>query len=365
MAHIYFDNNATTAISQNVISEMMRICDKPSNPSSIHALGRNAKQLIENARAKIGVSLNVPKGFRILFTSSATEANNLVLHSAKASDRKIFTIETEHPSVLKGPIDEFLKVKESGEINLNDINSSGFYSIMIANNETGVIQPMNDIVQQVKCVNGILHVDAVQAIGKIPFSCEEIGANAYTISGHKFGGPYGVGCLIYDSDAIKIKPLMFGGGQEYGLRPGTENVMAIHGLAVATEDIAQRVQIMQTKTKLIRDYIENEIVVACDNVRIFGKNAKHRLPNTISMTMPGVKSELQVAYFDSHGIAVSAGAACSAGRVDHPHVQMAMNSSYEDASCTLRVSLGIDNTMEEAQLFIQKWKELYERHRNG
>jgi cysteine desulfurase len=359
---IYFDNNATTGPSKAVTNAMIDLIQEPMNASSIHSFGRQARILVESARKKIKTFLDVPKDFRIIFTSSATEANNMIINSAKLDSMKVFVSTVEHPSILKTNVDRQLKVNEDGELTLSEIQAKGFYSVMLANNETGVIQAIKDILNAVRDADSLLHVDAVQAIGKIPFSCSEIGADAFTISGHKFGGPYGIGCLIYNPEAFTLNPLIFGGGQEYGLRPGTENVVAIHALGVAVSEVEERVIRMQRDVLLIRNYIENEISSFCKEVIIFGKNASRRLPNTISMTMPGVKSEVQVAFFDSHGIAVSAGSACSAGRVEFPHVQMSMMSSYEEASCTLRVSLGIDNTIDEAKFFVEKWKELYIKH---
>ena len=363
MHRIYFDNNATTKKSESVVKVVSELLYEPLNASSIHSFGRQARNLVESARMKISSALGLSKGFRIIFTSSATEANNMIIHSAKTNGMKVFACKTEHPSINKAVIDQYLSVNVNGEIALNEITENGLFSVMLANNETGVIQAIKDVLEAVRNTNAVLHVDAVQAIGKIPFNCSEIGADAFTISGHKFGGPYGVGCLIYNPDIIKIHPLMFGGGQEYGIRPGTENVLAIHGLGVAVSEIDLRVKIMQERILPIKNYIESEILNFCDEVRIFGIKAKERLPNTISMTMPGVKSEIQVAYFVSHGIAVSAGSACSAGRVEFPEVQMAMMSTYEEASCSLRVSLGIENTLDEAQFFVAKWKELYNKHR--
>ncbi len=362
MHRIYFDNNATTKRSAAVVNGMSELLYEPLNASSIHSFGRQSRNLVEVARAKISAALSTPKGFRILFTSSATEANNMIVHSAKLNGMKVFACKTEHPSINKTGIDRYLSVDINGEIILDEIIDVGLFSVMIANNETGVIQPIKKVLEAVKNINSVLHVDAVQAIGKIPFNCSEFAADAFTISGHKFGGPYGVGCLIYNPNAIKVHQLMLGGGQEYGLRPGTENVLAIHGLGIAISEIDGRVQTMQEKILPLKNYIENEIKNFCDEVRIFGKNANERLPNTISVTMPGVKSEIQVAYFDSHGIAVSAGSACSAGRVEFPEVQMSMMSTYEEASCTLRVSLGIENTIDEAKFFVGKWKELYNKH---
>ena len=362
MDRIYFDNNATTRRSTSVVNAMSELLYEPLNASSIHSFGRKSRQLVEAARVKIAATLCVPKGFRILFTGSATEANNMMIHSAKSNDMKVFACKTEHPSINKTGIDRHLSVDINGEIILDEITDKGLFSVMIANNETGVIQPIHKVLEVVKNINSVLHVDAVQAIGKIPFNCSEFAADAFTISGHKFGGPYGVGCLIYNPNAIKVHQLMFGGGQEYGVRPGTENVVAIHGLGIAISEIDARVKVMQETILPINNYIENEIKSFCSAVRIFGQDARERLPNTTSITMPGVKSEIQVAYFDSHGIAVSAGAACSAGRVEFPEVQMAMQSTYEESSCTLRVSLGIENTMDEAKFFVGKWKELYNKH---
>jgi cysteine desulfurase len=359
---IYFDNNATTAPSDAVVKAMIELIQEPMNASSIHSFGREARNLVESARKKIRSFLGVPKDFRIIFTCSATEANNMIINSAKESKKKVFVSAVEHPSVLKAKPDKELQVNQNGELILSEIQENGFYSVMLANNETGVIQPIKDILNAVRNVNSSLHVDAVQAIGKIPFNCAEIAADAFTISAHKFGGPYGVGCLIYNPEIFKLNPLMLGGGQEYGIRPGTENVVAIHGMGVAASEIEERVVKMQRDILPIRDFIEDQISTFCNEGIIFGKDATNRLPNTISMTMPGVKSEVQVAFFDSHGIAVSAGSACSAGRVEFPHVQMSMMSSYEEASCTLRVSLGIHNTMDEAKFFIDKWKDLYTKH---
>lgn len=362
MTQIYFDHNATTKRSSRVISSMIEIGSEPLNPSSIHAYGRKARAIIESTRRKVAEVLGVPKGFRIVFTSSATEANNLMMSSAKEAGMVVSVAKTEHPSILKGQIDNLISVRENGEINLDEIIHEGFYSIMLANNETGVIQPIEDVVRRVRDVKGVIHIDSVQAIGKINFNCSAIGADAYTISGHKFGGPQGVGCLIYNPDAIKVKPIFFGGGQEQGMRPGTENVMAICGLGAAIDEVQSRVEVMEKNILPIREFIEQELI---EEGKIFGIDAKNRLPNTISIAMLGVKSELQVAYFDSQGISISAGAACSAGRVDYPHVQMAMGASYEDATCAIRISLGVDNTIDEAKEFINHWYKLYNQHKNS
>ena len=291
MGVIFFDHNATTRQSLAVRNAMIEFGDEPLNGSSIHVYGRKARSIIESVRAKILKALSAPKHFTVIFTSSATEANNLIMTSMKHAGMKVFVPTTEHHSILKGDLDEIISVKNNGEINLDEINQEGFYSIMLANNETGVIQPIDDIVTRVKEVQGIIHIDAVQAIGKINFNCSMIGADAYTISGHKFGGPQGVGCLIYNPDVIKIKPIFYGGGQENGLRPGTENLIAIYGLGIAIDELQWRIALMEKDVMSIRNFIENEL--KNDGI-IFGKDAKNRLPNTISIVMKGVKSELQV-----------------------------------------------------------------------
>lgn len=356
---IYFDNNSTTKLSSSVRNAMVEIEDEPLNPSSIHYYGRKARGIIESARSKIRARLEIPKGFRIIFTSSATEANNIIMKNAKRRGMIVSIPKTEHPSILKGEVDNLVSVNDNGEVNLDEISHQGFYSIMLANNETGVIQSIDNIIKRVREVNGIIHIDAVQAIGKVQFSSSVINADAYTISGHKFGGPQGIGCLIYNPDTIEVKPLFFGGGQEQGMRPGTENVMAIHGLGFAIDEVQSRVEVMQRDILPIRNFIEQELK---EYGIMFGIYAKNRLPNTTSIAMLGVKSELQVAYFDSYGIAVSSGAACSAGRVDYPHVQMAMNATYDNASCAIRISLGIENTMEEARFFVKQWYTLYKKY---
>jgi cysteine desulfurase len=356
---IYFDNNSTTTLSQSVRNALMQVQYEPLNPSSMHYFGRKARAIVEEARSKVRKILDVPKNFRIIFTSSATEANNIIITNAKRNGMLISVPKTEHPSILKGTIDNLISVNENGEINLEDIIHKGLYSIMLANNETGVIQSIDSIIKSIRDIGSIIHIDAVQAIGKIPFSCHTIGADAYTISAHKFGGPQGVACLIYNPDVIDIKPLFFGGGQEQGIRPGTENVMAIYGLGIAIVNIKEHLELMQNDILSIRNYIEDRL---CNHGIIFGIDAKNRLPNTTSIAMPGVKAELQIAYFDSNGIAVSAGAACSAGKVDHPYVHMAMNVCHNNASCAIRVSLGIENTMEEAKIFINHWYTLYKKY---
>ncbi len=366
---IYFDHNATTCPVTAVVHGMSEVLHIPFNASSIHKNGREARNIVENARTKVRQTFNVPKNYRVMFTCSATEANNTVIKSARTACYKIYASAIEHPSVMQMKPDVLLPINAAGELCLtglerccdNSVTDNMMLSVMMANNETGVIQPIDDVVRVAKRYGALLHVDAAQAPGKIDLDITKLEADVVTISAHKFGGPQGVGCIIYNTDTFKIAPLITGGGQEYGLRSGTENIAAIHGLSVACDFVVENIKIMQNKIAQIRNYIEEQIVRRCHRVIIFGGDARNRLPNTISIMMPYVKSEVQVAYFDANGVAVSAGSACSAGRVENPYVQMAMGYSYDESSCALRVSLGIDNTSDEAKFFIEKWIALYAR----
>ena len=353
---MYLDHNATTPPAREVL-EAMLIFD-PLNPSSIHSYGRKARAIMEETRNKIIKLFQVPKGFRVIFTGSATEANNLILNSFD----KIYASATEHPSILGGKITNLIPVTRQGLVDLQEIAADSLYTIMLANNETGVINPIKKIAGKVRDGKAFLHVDAVQGPGKIPLDLSDLGADSYAISSHKLGGPVGVGLLIYNQETIALKPLMKGGGQEYGLRPGTENILAIRGLSVALDLLEARLQKNQANQKL-RDQLELEIKKIAPEVIIFGEGAP-RLPNTLSITMPGIKSEVQVAFFDSQGLALSAGAACSAGRVEKPLVQLAMGYSYEEASTSLRISLGPNNQKEEMKFFLANWQELYKKTRN-
>ena len=368
--HVYFDNNATVQPSQNVIEAMMEVLQRPLNASSIHANGREARRIIEKTREKLRNTLSIPQEYRIIFTSSGTEANNTVIESARTEGYQIYASAIEHLSVMAMKPKYLLPVNQDGELCLDSLSkicqnnetSKAILSVMLANNETGVIQPITEVKKITDEQAILLHVDAVQGPGKINFKIDELGADVVTISGHKFGGPQGIGCIIYNTNTFKIIPLVMGGGQEYGLRSGTENIAAIHGLGIACNELENRTAKMHNEIKVIRDFIEKELITACPDAVIFGKNAQNRLPNTTSIMMSGVKSEVQVAYFDANGFAVSAGSACSASRVENPYVQTAMGYSYDEGSCALRISLGIDNTFEEANRFINKWVELYKRH---
>jgi cysteine desulfurase len=355
---MYLDYNSTSKPSREVLEAM--ILTEPLNPSSIHSYGRKARAILEETRTKLSKIFRIPKGYRTIFTSSATEANNLFLNSCD----KVFASATEHPSILKNDLAGILPVTREGLVDFEKLTISPFrvYAIMLANNETGVINPIKEIAEKVRKAGALLQVDSVQAPGKIALDLEALGADAYSISSHKMGGPFGIGCLIYNQDKISLKALIRGGGQEFGLRSGTENIQALRGFSVALDQLEVRLSSMK-KIQELRDWLELEIKKTAPEIIVFGAGAP-RLPNTLSINLPGVKSEVQVAYFDSHGIAVSAGAACSAGRVEKPLVQMAMGYSYEEAASSLRISLGPENRLEEIKFFLAKWQELYQKTKN-
>ena len=346
---IYLDYNATAPLRPEVEAALDKVSGEALNPSSIHAQGKKARKLVEEARGKI---LNFINAEALIFCGSGTEANNLALHQRD----KVIVSAIEHDSVYKSPrkIGE-IKVDENGIVDLNHLQellTSEFYplvSVMLANNETGVIQPIKKIAKIVHQHGALLHCDAVQAFGKIPINFKELGVDLLTLSAHKVGGPVGAGALVYKKE-IEIKPLMFGGAQEKNKRPGTENVAAIIGLAALTE--------IKNQQSDLRDYLETEIKKIAPEAIIFGEKFL-RLPNTTCLSMPGVESMTQLIHFDTNGICISSGAACSSGKVEVSRVLKAMNAPY--ATCAIRVSTGWKTTKGEIDQFIQKWAEIYQR----
>lgn len=357
---IYFDHNATSNIFAQVATEMASYINVPLNPSSLHSYGRNAKALVDAARSRVKAAACAGKEYKIIFTGSGTESNNLALRGVGLP---VITTASEHVSVFnvvgKGiiPIDRdgIVKLDQLEKI-LHNLKQRVLVSVMLANNETGVIQPIAEIVKIAKKYNCLVHTDAIQAFGKIPFDIYSLGVDLLTVSGHKFGGPVGVAGLFV-KEGVDLQPMILGGGQEYNIRSGSQCVIAIHGLGVASEVAIEKLNKYQNVGDL-RDYLEERIQSISQDSIIFGKNAP-RIPNTSSFTMPGVKNETQVIHFDLNGIAVSAGSACSARRLDYPRVQIAMGYSSNIAIEAVRVSLGRHSTKQEVDYFVEKWEQLY------
>lgn len=359
---IYLDYNATAPLHPQVREAMTELEGLPLNPSSVHYYGRMAKKLMEEARKKLAERLSAWPD-EVLFTASATEANNMALSAFPGY--RLAVAATEHSSILNAakqrpdtiilPVDKKgLLCQETLAKILEENPGKLLVSVMLANNETGVIQPVTEIAKQVHAAGGLIHCDAVQAFGKIPLDFGLLGVDMLTLAAHKLGGPVGVGTLIV-RNGLLIHPLLYGGGQEKRRRAGTENVAAIHGFG-------RLVEIMPDLSHLAgwRDKIETGLAAIAPQAVIPGAGA-HRTGNTLCLTMPGISSETQLMNFDLAGICVSAGSACSSGRIEPSHVLQAMGYDKEITDCALRVSLGWATTEMEVERFIAVWIEMYQR----
>lgn len=365
------DYNATGVIYPEVADEIHRVLLQGGNPSSVHSIGRVAKKEIENARMKIAGVVNC-RARDIIFTGGGTEANNLALKGLTGLAH-VFLSPIEHDSVLAATADlsiptSLLSVDMDGRVDQKDLadklastlaEGDGFLvTVMMANNETGVLQDIAAIAEIVHAAGGLLHVDAIQAFGKVAIDFVALGADLLTLSAHKTGGPQGVGALIL-KPTIPLAAQIKGGGQELGRRSGTENIAGIAGFGMAAEQVGKSLARME-ELRTIRDDIEAAILSICPSAPIYGRGAD-RLPNTLNVGMPGVQGETQVMHMDISGIAISSGSACSSGKVKESHVLKAMAVSGHAAREAIRVSLGWKNTAADAARFIAAWQALYER----
>ncbi len=363
MERYYFDHNATSPILPQVKNAVLEAMDEISNPSSVHWFGRRARARIDDARKKLLEIVNA-KDMRAIFTSSGTEANNMALRGITKGNILVSAI--EHASVIKlSTEDSYIAVDKNGIVDKNSLedilaknkDKKFIISVMLANNEVGVIQPIAQITEIAKKYGALVHSDAVQALGKINLDVLDLGVDMLTISGHKFGAPQGVGAILFKKN-IELNPLMIGGGQEWGFRAGTENVAAIYGLSVALDNLASKSQI--SNIEKLRNYLEERVKLISPQAKIFASKVA-RLPNTSCITMPNVNSQTQLIEFDTKGFAVSSGSACSSGKVTISHVLNAMDVVKEDSSCAIRISLGRENTKQQIDEFISVWDNLYKR----
>lgn len=391
---IYLDHNATASMRPQARDVMAALLGEPLNASSVHGPGRKARAVIEDARKKIAEALNCFHG-EIIFCGSGTEANNLALNQVSGLRLQVSAI--EHASVLKaakqrrpGVGRDIIAVNESGVIDLAALDRAlsnpsscdliagssladkldaavkpqhdgGKYktliSVMLANNETGVIQPIREVVEIARKYGALVHCDAVQALGKIPLDFSALGVDMMTVSAHKMGGPVGAAALVV-RDKLPISPLLLGGGQEKNRRAGTENVAAIAGFAKAVE-LIDLGHMRQLRNWL--DEMEKNISSPFQwGENIIGARAL-RLPNTSCIAMPGVPSETQLISFDLEGIAVSAGSACTSGRIEPSHVLKAMGVEDALAGTAIRVSGGWNTQETDIKAFARAWKTLYQR----
>ncbi|MBL4615968.1 MAG: cysteine desulfurase [Magnetovibrio sp.] len=361
---VYMDHNATSPTRSQAVDAVMRAMQIGGNPSSVHAQGRKARRLVEDAREQLRQVVNAPQSAQIVFTSCGTEANTLALQGSNRA--KAFVAATEHPSVMQahGCI-ECIPVDVNGLIDpfrLEEMFAGGgddvIVSVMLANNETGVLQQIEGIVNIAHRYDALVHCDAVQALGKIDVDFAALGIDLMSLSGHKIGGPLGVGALIATKD-VKLSPINAGGGQEGGLRGGTENVPGIVGFGVAAELARDELADMQ-RIKKLRDRLEERIIDVAPDAVVIAALA-HRLPNTTFVAMPGVDADTQIMAFDLAGVCLSAGSACASGKTKTSPVLSAMGVPADVAKSAVRVSLGHSTTEQDIDFFISAWVDLYQR----
>jgi cysteine desulfurase len=370
----YFDWNATAPMREAARAAFTEALSVPGNPSSVHAEGRAARRLIEKAREEVAALVGA-RASDVFFTSSGTEANMLALTPAidvagdKRPRAKLLLSAIEHVSVRAGgrfardAIEE-LPVDAQGRLDLVALADAvaksprPLVSLMLANNETGVIEPVAQAAAIVHAAGGLLHVDAVQAAGRVACDIAELGADLLTLSAHKIGGPKGVGALVRRGDDIHFpEPLIRGGGQERGLRAGTENVAGIAAFGAAAA-VARRQRAAEAAHMLaLRETLEIGLKAIAPGTVVFGAGAP-RLPNTTLFTVPGMKAETAVIAFDLEGIAVSSGAACSSGTVQPSYVLAAMGVLPPLTRGAMRVSLGWCTTEADIESFLNAWRKL-------
>jgi cysteine desulfurase len=363
MTTAFFDHNSTTALKPQVLDAMLPWLGQASgNPTSRHVFGRNARDAMELARTQIAECVGVQPS-QVVFTSGGTEANNFAIKgmTANLNPSQLLISAIEHPCVTK-PAQSLawhdwqvkaLPVTTDGTLDLQQaelaLNTpTGLVSCMLANNETGALQPVAELATLAKARGAFIHTDAVQAFGKVPVDFTSLGVHAMTISSHKIGGPVGVGALILDK-RVDIAPLLHGGGQEKGLRSGTENVAGIVGFARACQLAMQTLQSRSTATQGLRDQLE----AGLQRLRavIFGANTV-RLPNTSFFAIPNIEGETLVTALDKAGFAVASGSACSSDSTEPSHVLLAMSIEADLARGAVRVSLNELNTAEEISQFL-------------
>ena len=364
-APCYLDYNASAPVRPPVIEAIALALGSVGNPSSVHGFGRGARRALEQARASVAALVGAtPEA--VLFTSGGTEANNQVLASVQGS-RLVSAV--EHASVLEAAPDaERLPVDALGRVDLGQLadrlaaTRRALVSVMLANNETGVVQPVAEVARLARQHGALVHCDAVQAAAKIGVDLDALGVDFLTLSAHKLGGPQGVGALVL-GDGIEPRALLRGGGQERRWRPGTENLPGIVGFGRACE-LALEDQDFARRTGALRDRLEAGVRAVAPGARVHGAGAE-RLPNTSCLGMPGVRNQTQLIALDLAGIAVSTGSACSSGKVGPSHVLAAMGVEPAEAASASRVSLGWASTDSDVDRFLAAWTRLYVRSRRA
>jgi cysteine desulfurase len=362
--HAYLDWNASAKLRPEAREAVLTALETGGNPSSVHGAGRGARRQVERAREQVAALVGVQPR-EVVFTSGGTEANVLALAPTLGDVLLVSAI--EHPSVRAGgrfaAVDE-IPVAAGGMVDLDALKrrlanaSRPFVSIMLANNETGVVQPIAQAAAIVHAAGGLLHVDAVQGPGRIACDFKALGADLMTLSAHKIGGPQGAGALI-KRDTLDLDAQIKGGGQERGARAGTENVPGIAGFGAAAAAVSRNWRDEAARMASLRDRLEAGLKVIAPQAVIFGEGAT-RLPNTTLFAVPGVKAETAVIALDLEGVAVSSGAACSSGKVTPSHVLAAMGMAAGLTRGAIRLSLCYSSTEAEIDAFLKAWAKLAE-----
>jgi cysteine desulfurase len=359
---VYLDHNATTPVRPEAAEAVVAALALTGNPSSVHRHGRMARRLVEDARERVAALVGAGVA-EVVFTGGGTEANALAVRGAGRS--RVLVSSIEHVSVLDAfESAEPIPVDGDGLVDLDALEAMlaaedvpALVSVMLANNETGVVQPVAAVAALARRYGALAHCDAVQAPGRIVVDIKELGVHMMSLSAHKIGGPTGIGALIV-ADEVPLAATVPGGGQERGRRAGTENVPGIAGFAAAVE--AAGAVGDAGRLARLRDRLERGVRELVPATRIFGSGAP-RLPNTSCFSMPGVASETQVMALDLGGVAVSAGSACSSGKVAPSHVLGAMKVEEEHAASALRVSFGWTNVDQDVDRLLDVWGGLYAR----
>lgn len=368
MRTIYFDNNATTKVAEEVFKEIKPyFCELYGNPSSMHTFGGQVGLKIRTAREKTAVLLGCDPS-EIIFTAGGTESNNTAIKGTLATypdKRNVITTRVEHPAVLsvcrelqnQGYTVVELAVDKKGRLNLSELeerldDDTALVTIMYANNETGVIFPIAKIAEMVAARGIVFHTDAVQAVGKVPMNLSESNIDLLSLSGHKLHAPKGVG-VLYVKKGTRLAPFMLGGHQESGRRAGTENVPGIIGLGKACELAAKNMDQENNRVKYLRDKLEKAILIKCPDCMVNG-DTENRLPNTTNISFEYIEGESILLMLDKFGICASSGSACTSGSLEPSHVLRAMGVPFTAAHGSIRFSLSRYNTEQEVDYTIER-----------
>jgi cysteine desulfurase len=377
MKTVYFDNNATTKVAEEVLEEIKPLfCELYGNPSSMHTFGGQIGRRIRKAREQVARLLGCEPA-EIIFTSGGTESDNAAIKGtlAAAPDRrKVITTRVEHPAVLTacrelanhGYTVVELAVDKEGRLDLADLeekldDDTALVTIMYANNETGVIFPVDKIAELVTGKGVVFHTDAVQAVGKIPLDLSKSNIDLLSLSGHKLHAPKGVG-VLYVRKGTRLAPFMVGGHQEAGKRAGTENVPGIVGLGKACELAAENIEEENDRVKFLRDKLESALLQKCPGSRLNG-DKDNRLPNTSNISFEYIEGEAILLMLDKYGICASSGSACTSGSLEPSHVLRAMGVPFTAAHGSVRFSLSRYNTEQEVDYTIEKMPPIVDKLR--